>query len=336
MGRYDTCRMGNVFVSLPGILISIILLFSANLNILKCQTQFKSEDENAVKIRVSPKYQGGIKYHYKMTENTDVTRILSDSSVIKYNRTVEYYFSQFVMDPPQTDFVKISVSIDSILYKFNEGNGDVLYNSQDEAQKNVNHPDVAVITVPMGRTFELTYTPYGEIADISGKDLDELRDYVSNQGKKLLDTVDKFIWIDGISNEHLAHLTDVRKILLPPKMISPDSIWLSPFEIQIDGITFLDTLPVKVVKYSGGIFEMNSESKTLKNKNTRAKIYGINKFIQIDSCNGSGKYKIKVGPRGNLGYSSAIFNVELYSHLAKSYFKESITSKYEWTLINQN
>lgn len=335
MGRYDTCSVDNVFVSLPIIFIICICYLLTNTDILHCQSQFKSDDENAVKIRVSPNFIGGAKYHYKLIENTDVIRTLSDSSQIKYNRKVIYYFSQFVMDPPQQDFIKLSCSIDSINYRFNDGSGDVSYNSQEESQKNINHPDVTVITVPLGRIFEMTYTPYGEIAEITGKDLDWLRNYVTEQGKKLLDTVDKFIWIDGISNEHLAHLTDVRKILLPPKMISPDSIWLSPFEIQIDGITFLDTMPVKVIKYSGGLFEMNAESKAIKNKNSFAKIYGINKFVQIDSCRGGGQYMLRIGPKGSLGYSSTLLSVELFAHVAKSYFKESIKTSYQWTLVNQ-
>jgi hypothetical protein len=115
---------------------------------------------------------------YKLTEITNVHRVYSDSTTKDFKREVTYFMTLTIFDKPENGFQNLKIVIDSMIYKFSEENKVIKFNSQSEEMKPIRLKDLEATTVPLNRQFDMTYSPYGEVAKIESQDIEEVIDFI--------------------------------------------------------------------------------------------------------------------------------------------------------------
>lgn len=273
---------------------------------------------------------------YVMSDTTTVVRKYSDSSLRKFKREYEFYLTEVSQSPPDQGVYKISVSTDSLFYKFTEGNATFDFNSQADNPGALNFEDLKKVIVPLGKDFTMTYSPYGEVVSTEGERLDWLRNYVLEQGKGILDTVRTFLWLDGISLNHLKFLCDAKKIVYPLEPPMKDSIWYSPIDFQLNSLNFYDTVGVKITDVNEGNITMEAKLNNIRAFPEPGIFYGIkDMLLPIESCKGTGTFKLIISPKGTLKYSEINADVDITVRVHNDIFTEHIQSKLVWNLLEQ-
>lgn len=295
----------------------------------------KKSNEDQVTYRFKLRYQKGISQHWKYTEVTDVKRTFSDSSSLSFQRNITYYFTIRCLDAPSEGFEKINIIIDSLDYSFNDGKKVYKFNSQSDEDGDINFEDVKANTIALSREFDLTYSPYGEIAKIDGEQLDHYLNYIKENANKGIDTSLIILWLKGLSQEALTHYVDAKKILFPSGPIAKDSVWKSPFQITVNGINYYDTVTTKIIGQKKISYIFQSESDKLRSNPQKAILYSIKQPVNVDSSAGKGTYTIQLHTRGFIEKAEANFDITSYISFRREYFTEATKTKMIWELLNQ-
>ncbi|MFC2131342.1 hypothetical protein ACFLSQ_07895 [Bacteroidota bacterium] len=298
---------------------------------VKGKQQDDKQEIATYKLKVS--YKSRTFFTSTVSEVTHVHRIYPDSTTIDYSREVTYFLTTKVPSSPEDGFQTLLVSIDSLRYKFREGDAEFEYNTQDMQGNALRFKDLNCKTAPIGREFELVYSPYGDVARISGDELDETLDYVREKGEGYLKPVDMYIWINGLSSEHLEYLSDKQKIILPTDRIAKDSIWYSPVSIEFNGYSFFDTLAVKIVNYNAGVFNIEGQSTDIVPFDKESFTYNIFDLVKVEGAKGKGKFKIELKASGRVLSTEADYNINARIKVGEQYIEEQIKSIIKWKLI---
>jgi len=122
----------------------------------------------------------------------------------------------------------------------------------------------------------------------------------------------------------------MQKINFPAKKIAVDSLWITPNTIEINGISFYDTLSCKIVNYNAGVFDIEGESQNITPFSKNCYLHGISKLTSVDSCDGKGKYSVQLTARGIINYLTADYKVRIKIKLGKDYIWEEVESTMNW------
>lgn len=305
---------------------------------LQAQRDQRSASAGDMKYKLIYKYPQTVKNKYRFSESTNIIRTYSDSSKKNFSRNVDYYFSQFPKEAPAKDFVSLQISIDSMEYRYQDDKNRHYFKSPGIDSLNSDSQDITYLTVPLGRLFEFSYTPYGELTDLKGERLDWLKKYVLVTCEKALDTFQKSLWLNGISAERLAYITDVKKISFPTGTINADSLWSTPFQIQFDYITFNDTIKAKVDKHQEGNYLIVAYPKNFKLPVQPIIVNDLKEFMYIDSIKTNDcRFTLTLGPRGTLKRSDGEFNCEIFfrNKSGSVRYRETLNSRCIWDLSEQ-
>jgi hypothetical protein len=342
MGWNDVSRLVNILffrILYKGIKYNMKLSAIIFLIIVIASSAFSQE---AAKSEAPPEYllkfkpPNGIRHVYKYHDSTSVTRYLSDSSVKKYTREITFYFNFKMPESPKEGFMEFDVSIDSMHYKFTEGEAVFEFDSQADNPGSMSFEDLISYMVPLGKEYNMTYSPYGEVAKIEGEKIDNLLDLINQQKGAKMDPLRAFVWTDGVSKERLQFITDVKKVNFPLEPVQKDSLWTSPFNIQFENMNFYDTLTSKISKISNGYISIECKSGNLRAIPKAGKFYGIKtQLVEIKECKGTGNYNIIMHPKGFISESEAIFTLTIGANVKKDYFREKIDSRIKWELLKQ-
>jgi hypothetical protein len=292
-------------------------------------------EKDTAYYKVTLKYPLKTYTSYKMTEETEVRRIYSDSSIKEYKRDIVYYITTSFPELPEDGFIKVQVTVDSMTYKFKSGDKEVLFDSQEEEKPIPNFQDLAISSIQLGRTFDLTYSAYNELAKIEGEELDWLKNYIIVEGKDILDTLKKHFWLRGISFERLRYIGDLQKGLIPPGKVRTDSTWKSVFPFEIDGITFTDTASTRIINYNAGIFTLFSNMNNLVPVSEGIVLYDIPYIAQVDTGRGAGTYTLEVRPNGTISKIKAEFEAEAKIKVKNEAFIQKMRSNTSWEQFRQ-
>jgi hypothetical protein len=299
-----------------------------------------NEDNKQEVMKFKPvlRYPANVYRIYKMTEITKVHRLYSDSSTKDFQREVTYFMTLTIPNPAQEGFVTLEANIDSMLYRFTEGKVVIEFNTQaDTIKKTGKFIDLEAASVPLNRQFMMTYSPYGDVAKIESEDITWLKDFMAKQeqGTNDWDPLKIFVWNDGLSDQRLEQITDVKKISLPQQAMAKDSIWKSPFSVQIDGKEFTDTVSAKIVDFNAGQFVIEAKTNNLKPVTRESYFYAVKKTGEIDSTKGDGFYIIHISPTGIISKVEAEFSVNNYCKVRFEPFFEQVNSKMTWDYMGQ-
>lgn len=317
------------------LVLTFVQMSYNNIELFSQEGAKKSEEPPAYPLKFIPPQT--IRHVYKMHDSTVVTRIFSDNSTKKYTREVFYYFNFVMPNPPKDGFMTFEVSIDSLKYKFTEGEAVFEFDSQADNPGALTFEDLVTTIVPLGNEFNMTYSPYGEVAKIDGERLEFLINYIKQQkNNPMSDAIINFSWEDGISIDRLKFLADVKKIILPTEPIQIDTVWKTPIDLQFDHINFYDTLTAKITKFQDKLFYISGVSNNIKPKNKPAKLYGIKtQLIEVADAKGEGTFELILHSRGFVSKAEAKYNLEIGSYIKKEYFKQKIETKTTWELLKQ-
>lgn len=274
---------------------AIILLFAFFLcdNSLSAQT--------AIKYALKTKYPPGPRFNYKFTEKTVVERQNSKES---YQREITYYFTAYTKDSPKDGFLKIELNIDSMLYRLNDGGGNVAYNSQSENAPPV-VSDIIAASAILNHPFTFTYSPYGEIVDFTSENLNEVKSYVYQMDDE--NKEQKTLWLEALSPAVFQNVTNLGRNLIPETILKPDSVWKRLVSIHTNGLDFIDTATVQVKDYTNKIYTIVAKADSMKSNLRFLQTIPKPKFIDLMSSTGSAEFSVQLSKSGIIKRSETSF-----------------------------
>lgn len=315
--------------------ILTIIASSAIQTFAQAEKAASSKDDKPLIFRMKTKYPVKTYNVYKFNEKIRSKRVYSDKSEKNYDRNTTYYTTILAPDRPDEGIQTVNVSVDSMEYRFREGEFETYFNSQAEETADMSFFDMEVAAVPLSREFEMTYSPYSEVVKIEGEDLDWLREYVLVQGKDLIDTLKKYVWIRGVSKDNLEYIADPAKKLLPSKNVGVDSSWTSLLNLIIDGADFEGKIDLKLLEYSDGAFFVEGDSLTLKPAKNAIRVYGITEQVDVLDGIARGSIRYKFNAVGVMRGLEADFIVETKMKIRREVFTQITQYTATWELLGQ-
>ena len=314
-------------------IILMILLATVQLTAQENPTGDK-EVYRPVKFLPIHRFPLGILHVYRYTDTTEVTRYLPDSTQMSYKRILTHYFTLKRVNPDKNGFMTLEVSFDSTRYYLKEGRAELYWDSQDDKAGGINMQDLKYATVPLGHYFDMTFSPYGEIAKIAGENIDWYFNYLNKYSDQLNDSVEKFIWYDGMSIKRIGQITNLRKINFPEEKMPVDSTWTTPFEIQVNNIDFIDTVKAKISKIEDGYMIIEADADSLRALKGNYLFYNIkDMLLPVLKSKGTGKYVITLTPRGNIEKARGDFLINMEIPVHNDIFKIKVKSAMQWDLL---
>ncbi len=263
----------------------------------------------------------GVVTTYKVTEISSTVRTNQDSTKASWADTTVFYLTRLVKNPAQDGFQMATVTVDSIKYLPSKPTG-IPLDKTESVRK----------TCLEGKTADITYSPYGEIAKIEGKDLEWIRNYVEEGSDELSDET-YFDWQQCLSDARIASVFDMKKIILPQGLIPTDTIWTCPIEFYAAGIRFYDSIACKIVKLDQKEYNISTSSLNVNNIEHRAHFYGIDKLGTIKSAKGSGSIQITLSRRGTVSKTMLDYSISTENKAKNEIFSENIHTQIQWEVL---
>ncbi len=283
----------------------------------------------------------GVKHKYKYTERTRCKRQYHDSSkrTFEYTRVMTYFISAYTPGSPDDGFKTVYYNIDSMRFEMDDGVNELIeYDSQSDANANLNQLEVLAATVPLNRAIYLTYSPYGEVVKMESDDLDFLKDYLNDGGDTVLPALDYFLWWDRMDIENFKQIVDISHNILPERFIQPDDVWERPISMRVDGISFRDTADASVASFEHGIYRIVAKSDDLQPLSKRTYMYGHSSFCQVIGGTGTSETQLRFSRLGVMGEATRTLNAQIevkaepydFSAEIQSTQKLELLGRFEW------
>ena len=323
--------MNKIFMLFLMLLFSFSNLFSQEIS------GENSRSNEPILYTIKSKFPVNIQHDYSYTDTTKITRIFSDSSQQEFMRILKFYFT--LRAPNATDkegFTVVIASVDSLEYTFKRRDSTYYYNSQSDNLRPPKLNDYLLNTVPLGLDFEMTYSPYQEVAKVSSETLDKKRKYVSDSATAPSDPDIRFIWNDRLSDVPLLSCFDVVKGILPNSKTSIDSTWNHEIVLDIDGASISDSVQFKLSSFNIKNYIIDGTVKKIYPLKKMTRLFDINTLSEVISSTGTGDYKIKVQPRGSIGELFINHDMQIKYQIQNDILIQNIISKKHWKLENMH
>lgn len=281
---------------------------------------------------------------YAMTEKTTVKRTYRDNQEKSYEREVDYYFTMGKIGETEDGLTKVLCIVDSLRYKFKQNETTLTYDSQNPRSSNIkgDFADLTYTYACLNHEFILLTDKKNTIVNVTGSgepnDIEWLRNYIVVDGADVMDTAQKYIWLDGLSRNRLQTLVDMNRGLIQEKMlVAEDSTWSRPSMIRLDGVEFTDTLSAKVTGVSRGVYSIETVASGIMGNTAREqRFFGIPGPAPIESTvSGKGKTKLKVNQQGSIRGYEADYDVVINGKYKNEKFVQSINSSVRCSILNQ-
>jgi len=283
---------------------------------------------------LKPVFKTQVYYNYNLYDTTSVVRVYPDSSIKRFKRIITYFMTLMQPDPPKNGFSYVEVSIDSIHYRFEEEKKIYQFWNIETANPEIfKFEDFQTYNIPMGLEYTLVYSPYGEVAKIEGERLQEKRLYVEKLKPTMRDTLWLYNWTEGLSDFKLKHISDVIRISYPVNPVYKDSAWLSPIELDIDGINLFDTTVVKCTGFLGNKYYIEGNFSKPFAKWKKTKFYGVKTLSLPYSVEvGSGTFKQILTSAGLVQTLKIRLDIVLSVGGEKNVFNEHLAKTMHWEM----
>jgi len=310
--------------------IALIIAFIA---IILSQNFAYSEPQAPEKFKLNLRFPANVYFTYTFTEETNVQRTYSDNTVLTYDRDLKYYFTIMSPAAPKNGFYNIFVSIDSLNYKYAEGEKIIEYNSQSETQRPpFRHRDYERISIALGRDFILNMSPYDEPIGIEGEDYEFYVYQMTGEEIGIRDSVRLRLWKKGLSMTNLAFLSKPSHNILPDEPIEKDSVWSKEINMIFDGLRFKDSVRAKIISTASRGFRIEGNSEKLIPIDEPALINGIKDEILVLDSEAEIKYSVEYNPRGYVSefIADAVINMRIKA--GNDIFKQVVSTRYIWKI----
>lgn len=295
------------------------------------------EDSNELIFVLKHKFPVNVVHKYYMLDSSTVTRFYVDSVESRYSYQKLTHFS--CKAPNRRDeegFLELRVSIDSLDFSFTD------YVTDENTSYNTNTDDDAppfsfnqfmMSMVPIGKEFFLTYSGYQEVVNIYGERYKLFFDRYDDPETGMKDTIQRFVWLEGVDLDNMSFLADVGKDLLPETgRIAKDSTWRAIAHSKINGVHIIDTVEFVMTKYTSKQYEMKGKSIGMYLPDKRTLPYKYPLLTKAESISGTGEYTIRMTPRGAIKALEAKYDVMIKLPIKNEYITEKVNSNITWIL----
>ncbi|MFM8568258.1 MAG: hypothetical protein ACKOB6_01420 [Candidatus Kapaibacterium sp.] len=285
---------------------------------------------NSLKLVFPP----GNEFGYVYKDSTVVRRMYSDSSTLDYLRETTYFLQMKASKDPADGVLEVMVNIDSLTYRFKSGDAELNYDVRSKME--LKFPDLIAATVPVNREFTMKFSPYWEVVSTEGEMLDWLRNYIQEYGEGRIDSMRKFLWLNGITTTALAQFADFQKGALPNSRVHKDSTWRKPFFMKADGIDCRDdSATSRIAGYRNGTYTIETELRNLKVLPTRQRLYKIESMVDILGGKGKGTHVMSLTRQGVVTDAVTRCTTQIQAKIRREVFTETVESTYTWKCLGQ-
>jgi hypothetical protein len=314
------------------ILILISLISSSNIFSQEKSVDNKKSND-PISYTIKSKFPVNVQHVYSYTDSTKITRIFSDSTKQEFQRVMKYYFT--LRAPNVTDkdgFTIVIVSVDSLEYWFKNKDTSFYYNSQADDMRPPKSNDYTLNLVPLGLDFEMTYSPYQEVAKVWSENLENKRKYVTDTKTAPTDADVRFNWTDRLSDTPLLSCFDVVKGILPNMKTYMDSTWNDEIVLDIEGATIKDSVQFKLSSFNIKNYIIDGTVKSINPVNKKTRLFDIGALAEVVSTNGKGDYKIKVQPKGTISELLINHELDIKYQIQNDFLTQKISTNKHWKL----
>lgn len=236
-------------------------------------------------------------FKYSCIEQSQVKRGIKDAKGYEFERTAALHFTMMLKDMPnegisrymiRTDSINHSITRDAVTKQFDTNNGDMVHNWNDDLEQ---------YSIPMSQEFEYIISPYYEYAGIVADEGRQKQINSLDSTGKTMKKTDYCMWKNSLSDDRLYHVTDVKKIEFPYGRLPVDTVWRSPIEFQISGVTIFDSVEVKFVDERGRYKFLEATFKAEKFAKDPVVIYGFrDQIAEPQKVNLDCTFKMELSP----------------------------------------
>lgn len=277
-------------------------------------------------------YRASIAQSYEVVEQTTVERVFRDSSKTTYSRTATYFMTVRCIEA--LDGVsKVVINLDSLLYKFTSEGKEITYDSQKDITPK-NFADLNNYIGPLNRSYELTYSPYGEVTNISGDQIEFWREYLE-QNASDLDTVLYTIWTQSLSRENLLHIGDLQKRTVPGLRKAVDSTWKHQLALRVDGTNYTGNVRSRLAAYEGGLYHIITQDTLTASPGQVVHTYNIPELAKVVQGSITTNNTLLLSTAGTINEYTSIAKGSLQLVAGREPFMQNTTSTLHWKLLGQ-
>lgn len=290
-----------------------------------------SEASTGPAYRLQALYRANVAQSYEITEATSVVRTLNDSSQTKYDRKVTYYTTVRCLSSID-GISKLDINIDSLIYRFEADGQEIDYHSQNDITPK-NFADLNNYIGPLNRPYELTMSPYGEVTNVEGEQIQFWRDYLTENSSDL-DSVILLIWMQSLDRENLLQIGDLQKRVLPGRRTELASNWKHSLGLRVDGVVFADEATTTFEEYAAGIYTIRTTD-TIAAPEQTIHVYGIPYVTRVMEGAAEVDHSIQLSTAGTINFVSSKVKAWFTGSAANHTFTHKITSTTTWNLTGQ-
>ncbi|MEN9281512.1 MAG: hypothetical protein RL594_447 [Bacteroidota bacterium] len=311
----------------PIVFMMLVAVFDAS-----AQAQRTAAPPTFKEYRLQASYRPGVAQNYEVREKTLIERIHSDSSKRMYERDVLTYMTVRCIESVD-NISRVVVTADSIIYKFTIGNTVITYDSQKDLAPKA-FPDLNNYLGTLNRSYELTYSPYGEVTKITGDQIDYWKEYITENVTDL-DTLISTIWLQSLSNENLQHLGDVQKRIIPGTKRTMDSSWKHPLQLRVDGVVYEGPVRSTFTSYEGGVFTIATNDTIPARTSWPLHVLEIPDLVTCREGQAVVNSNLKLATAGILNELDMNVRAWFRGQVGKEIFTHNVTSTQSWKLVKQ-
>ncbi len=295
-------------------------------------------EDGKLTYKLIMKYPTNISFKYSYNEQSSVKRTIADEkSEFKRNSTT--FFTLMNTELQNSSIQKLEIKTDSIVHKIANDSGEVAFTTKGFELEGLRNEDIEQYRLPVSREFSLIVSPYYEVADLKPSVALDLARIKLEKQKSKTAPADYYLWKNSLADERLYHITDIKKINLPLTRIELDTTWESPIEFQIAGVTFYDTVKVKVSDERGAYLFLESEFKADKFLKDPQIIYGFrDKPVIPTESDLNCIFKLTITPQGTIDDATMDVNGKIkFKTMDKEAIEieDTIQSVLKWKLMGR-
>lgn len=276
-----------------------------------------------------------VHHTYVFKETSKITRSFSDGTSKQFNRELTYYFGLRAPNPVSKDgFTTVEVTVDSLEYRFSDGDTTIYFNSQADDMRMPNIDDYRISSIPLGMTYNATYSPYSEIVKVDGERLDWQIEYLTNPATGPSDSLVKHTWLIGLSDFNLNNYFDVVKSITPSFKAAKDTSWTIPIKVALENSRFVDTARFTLKQITPRNYLIEGQSENITAIPSQVRMFNIMRLLQLSEAKGTSTYSMMVHPRGTITELKANYKIEFSYPLLSDEFSQTVETTRHWQMQN--
>ncbi len=316
-------------------LIFLLILFGLNFSFAQEKSGSIKENDDVLKYTLKSYFPVNVQHIYEFTDTTKISRFFSDSTTKYYTRILKYYFSVWAPSAPNKDkFQEISVSVDSLEYKWLTADGDIYYHSQADDLRLPKNDDFLNAMVPLGLEFDFVYSSYQEVGNVQGNMYEGKLRMLNDPNTKPSDSVSYFIWNKRLTKTSLTSYFDIVKGIYPNKRIAVDSNWTKNIVYDIEGATIMDSIQFTLKSFNIKSFIINGTTISAKSaKGDKVVLSSIPNIVDVSKAIGGSEYYVRLQAKGILDELRINSNFEIDYLFKNDLINQKIDTKRNWKLL---